>query len=290
MNRVICLLVISVYIAFAANTGEWVRTPVGLAHKSCVHEVPSGSHIEERDGLILVTLPGARQIKPIRPCGYQLQAKKKVGQYDGWMAYTTSQAANDYDAFVGYFSVPDAPQSAPEVLYLFTGLQNVNWIPIIDPPPQTFDIIQPVLQYPGDNGDYWSVKSWYVTLTNDVLYSSEIQVNTGDLIFGNMTKTGGDSTWYIGGTDSQSSQNTFLTVTRDVLLNQPWAYCTAECYGCQDCTTYPDNPIFFTKLQISLKGQTLTPSWQPSTSPNTLCHEQAVVTDPQTVTIYFQQQ
>ena len=23
-----------------------------------------------------------------------------------------------------------------------------------------FDILQPVLQYPGDAGNYWSVKSW----------------------------------------------------------------------------------------------------------------------------------
>ena len=36
-----------------------------------------------------------------------------------------------------------------------------SWIPKVDPhPSQAFDIIQPVLQYPGDNGDYWSVKSW----------------------------------------------------------------------------------------------------------------------------------
>lgn len=33
----------------------------------------------------------------------------------------------------------------------------------MDPEPsQAFDIIQPVLQYPGDSGNYWSVKSWCV--------------------------------------------------------------------------------------------------------------------------------
>ena len=44
--------------------------------------------------------------------------------------------------FVGNFSVPDKPQNDPEELYIFTGLQNVDWIPIVDPEPPVFDIIQ----------------------------------------------------------------------------------------------------------------------------------------------------
>ena len=43
-------------------------------------------------------------------------------------------------------SVPNAPQNDPEVLYIFTGLQNVDWIPIVDPEPPVFDIIQVVKQ------------------------------------------------------------------------------------------------------------------------------------------------
>jgi hypothetical protein len=71
-------------------------------------------------------------------------------------------------SFVGNFSVPQNPISDPsvclflliilihfKVLYLFTGLQNVDWIPIVDPTPEVFDIIQPVLQYPADSGYGW---------------------------------------------------------------------------------------------------------------------------------------
>lgn len=47
---------------------------------------------------------------------------------------------------VGNFSVPDNPKNDPDVLYIFTGLQNVDWIPKVDPIPNVFDIIQPVLQ------------------------------------------------------------------------------------------------------------------------------------------------
>ena len=36
---------------------------------------------------------------------------------------------------------------------------------------------------PGDRGDYWSVKSWYVTLDGGVMVSDEIKLNVGDLLF-----------------------------------------------------------------------------------------------------------
>ena len=50
------------------------------------------------------------------------------------------------------------------MLYLFPGLQDVDWVPIVDPIPAdgTFDIIQPVLEYPDQGtGRGWSVRSWW---------------------------------------------------------------------------------------------------------------------------------
>jgi hypothetical protein len=263
----------------------WVPTPVGLVHKDCLHRVPSGTHIADSEDGAVITDGRTGEVRRLSPCGRT--PIRPPGQYDGWLAYVTSQADVDYDTFLGIFSVPNAPADDPEVLYLFTALQNVDWIPLVDPNPGPFDIIQPVLQYPGDNGDYWSVKSWYVTLTNDVVASDEIQVSTGDEIFGNMTKTA-TNTFYIGGTDTQSQQNTYLSITRDLLATQPWAYCTAECYGCGGCSYEPTNAIDFTKLQLFYKGQQLTPKWVPSVSPNPMCNEKATVNDATSVTITFQ--
>jgi hypothetical protein len=44
-------------------------------------------------------------------------------------------------------------------------LQNIDWIPKVDPEPSDdvdFDIIQPVLQYPGTSisSTGWELKSW----------------------------------------------------------------------------------------------------------------------------------
>jgi len=214
--------------------------------------------------------------------------KRAPFEYDGWLAYTTFRHASGINKFLGYFSVPNQPQNDPEVLYLFTGLQNVDWIPVVDPEPPVFDIIQPVLQYPGDAGDYWSVKSWYVTLNSGVINSREIQVSVGDNIFGNMTKTG-STTWYIGGTSGQTGQTTQITVNRERLAVQPWAYNTLECYGCSGgCSYEPTTPCQFTKLQVfDTSNHLLSPVWVPHISPNRFCHERAQVNSDTSVTINF---
>lgn len=58
-----------------------------------------------------------------------------------------------------------------------------------------------------------------------------------DNIFGNMTKTGINS-WYIGGTSAQTKQTSSITVTKNRLALQPWAYNTLECYGCGGGCSY----------------------------------------------------
>jgi len=213
------------------------------------------------------------------------------GEYDGWLAYTAYNYAAGVSSSLGYFSVPQAPQNDPQVLYLFTALQNVNWIPIIDPPPNVFDIIQPVLQYPGDYGNYWSVKSWYVTLNSGVLYSKEMQTTTGDNIYGVMNQSASNpETWYIAGTSQKSGATTSLTVSKPRLASQPWAYNTAECYGCAGgCSYEPTNDCYFTQLQLfGQRGAPITPTWTPYNSPNDACSETATVVNSQTVTISFQ--
>jgi len=215
---------------------------------------------------------------------------RRGNDYDGWLAYTTYHDPAGFSSFLGYFSVPQAPQNTPDVLYLFTGLQNVDWIPLVDPEPPVFDIIQPVLQYPGDAGNYWSVKSWYVTLDTGAINSAEIEVASGDNIFGNMTNIGPEN-WYIGGTSSQTGQTSAITVRhKQRLTSQPWAYNTLECYGCGDCTYQPSNPIQFTKLALlDVNEKPVTPNWVTHVSPNPVCtSNRAQVQSPATVTITFQ--
>jgi len=282
--------VFSEQLSFVQQDEEWKRTPFGLFPKRCVHEVPNGAHIEElNDGSVKITEPNGKILDPFsRDCPFKqlLRNSQKRQDYDGWLAYTTFHYPDGIDSFLGYFSVPNNPQNTPEVLYLFTGLQNVDWIPIVDPTPAIFDIIQPVLQYPGDSND-WGVRSWYVTLDTGVVVSSEIGVSSGDNLFGNMTRLSG-STWYIGGTSSQTGQTSSITLTKNRLSIQPWAYNTAEGYGVGDCSYEPTDACVFTKLQLFSKQEQITPKWVSHKSPNPRCNEKASINSPTEVTITFQ--
>ena len=117
--------------------GALRATPYGRFDANCVHKVPNGSHVQTVNGTVFVShasIAGGRRALP--KCHAQLQKlqKKQTKQfppsYDGWLAYTSYQTTNPtFDNFLGYFSVPDVPQSQAEVLYIFTGLQNGALVP-----------------------------------------------------------------------------------------------------------------------------------------------------------------
>lgn len=286
----------------AAAAREYVSTPAGMMRAECVHAVPSGSHVEHTDAdtHFKVTTPTG-EVRHLLKCkdsaeqpilrGASSRRLQLPPDYDGWLEYNAYYDADGFDAFLGDFSVPDLPTADPQVLYLFTGLQNIDWIPKVDPEPsQPFDIIQPVLQFPADDGSGWSVKSWYVTLNAGAVYSNELDVSPGDAIFGNMTRTG-DQKWFIGSTSVKHGTSTTISADHPRLKTQPWAYNTLECYGCQGCSTYPQKPCKFTKLQLFKTGmKPVTPTWKnnPKPAQDRKCHESIAIESPSAVTIGFQ--
>jgi len=262
------------------------RTPFGIFPDECVHKVPSGSFVENVGDFTFVTHDALGGRIRLPPCS-TVEKRQFPADYDGWLAYTSFEHKPTLDAFLGSFSVPNDPESSPDELYIFTGLQNVNWIPKVDPEPQVFDIIQPVLQYPSDSGSGWSVKSWYVTLNAGVLYTDEISCSAKDIIFGNMTRLEGND-WYIAGVNTRTNEVAALTVSHTVLRLQPWAYTTVECYGCSDCSYLPTNQLSFTKMSLSAGGKAVTPTWKTYQTPNPKCHTTAHVVSAQEVYYTFQ--
>jgi hypothetical protein len=307
-------LLASACLADVDIDSTYIPTPIGPMLRDCVHRVPHGSLLEHefvadmRTGRILVKNQDGQVQRVIPRCDtsklpllkQQLDDEVKAPgsrsllqyapDYKGWLAYTVYENPTTFTSALGYFSIPDAPQNPPDILYLFPGLQNIDWIPKVDPIPNAFDIIQPVLQYPGDNGNYWSVKSWYVTLDAGYMVSDEIQVNSGDAIWGNMTFVG-PNTWYIGSTVNSTQQTTAITITSqdNRLSSQPWMYNTLECYGCVDCTTYPTEPIRFYDIQLFAGSKKVTANWKVTPKPpqQKFCTELAVVDDAKTVHINF---
>jgi len=268
---------------------ELTNTPWGMAPQHCVHRIPAHSHVTFDSVGNFVIHPPDESIYKIKKCDEPLHHYFGAPQvYHGWQAWTAynTSSSDGIGSFIGTFSVPNSPVQQPGILYIFTGLQNYNWIPEPEGPPAPpgFDIIQPVLEY--TSGSY-SLASWYVTLDAGFLESNPISINSGQHVFGNMTLTG-PSTWYILSTVKETGVSTSLTVTKNRLKSQPWAYNTLEVYGVESCNQYPTEPIVFTDLLLlDTAGRKIVPTWLPLQGTQLACKEHAVVTSSTQVTIYF---
>jgi len=314
--KLVLLLVSAALVSTVAASFSYTRTPFGHFLSSCVHEVPEGSHLSHNDdGTTMVTSMSGKVIDTIPACDTQnstlpmrlpsaasaVQGTPLPPDYDGWLQYTAVNVSKlglegGFDAFTNVMSVPDVPEEEADQLFLFPGLQNIDWIPKVDPEPtrdNPFDILQPVLQYPGKLlSRTWELKSWYVTVNSGAIYSTGLEVQAGDAILCNMTRTGAEA-WDVIGTLKSSGKATTQSATNSRLKLQPWAYNTLECYGCEGCKTYPKQPITFTdnKLyqndkQVGVPGS----AWAINPKPaNALkCHEKTTVAANGDTTISFQ--
>ena len=293
-------------VAFAATNPEYTPTPFGPVLSHCVHEVPNGAQLSERsDGGVHVTAPdGFVQVLPACETSggkwpIRAPAASLPANYDGWLQYTELNVSDlglqgSFDQFTSVMSVPDHPKRRADVLYFFPGLQNVDWIPLVDPEPATFDIIQPVLQYPSSAwGGGWGLRSWYVTLRAGAMYSRMISdIEPGDAIMCNMSRTGTQSWRVSGALKSDASRATVQEATSERLQMQPWAYsAVAECYGCHGCDTYPTKPIVFSDNKLYQAGKLLDTSaaWKrnPKPAKRLMCNEATNVAPSGDATISF---
>ena len=126
------------------DLSDYAPTPFGHVLKHCIHEIPSGSETsEEVDGRSRVKTPGGKvfHIPKCETRGRRLliprvSESSTLGNlppdYKGWLQYTAINITRigltgGFDSFTNVMSVPDVPKRRPQVLYLFPGLQNIDW-------------------------------------------------------------------------------------------------------------------------------------------------------------------
>jgi len=288
----------------SSSLPKYERTPYGMVWSECAHEIEEGSTIEtNEEGKTTIYQPSGSTLNfpscpyPVIRNSRQDKNHKRDSPDDGWQVWTAYNNENNatFDAFLGTFNVPQNPPNWDSgTLYMFTGLQNDNWVPIPNEPqsPPQFDIIQPVLQYgygPNGGGSYWVLSSWYVTVDENIFYSIPITVNAGDIIFGNMTRINSTS-WFIGSYDTTKKQMGTITVVDPRLITQPWAYCTLEVYSIDNCTSdFPASALKFTNLALFDNGgkTPVTPQWEALNNMADHCGATATVLSPSAVTIQF---
>ena len=163
------MLTITYAIIKVSDNEIYQLTPFGYWLSDCIHTVPAASNLINFDSHFTVNnnkisrCHTAHNYTNITQRIFEATSKNISEEGNGWQAYVKQDMGSAVNAFNGTWIVPALPvqKSVDEVLYTFTALQNIDWVPPQNEPSDPFDIIQPVLQYGYESGKgggpFWGI-------------------------------------------------------------------------------------------------------------------------------------
>ena len=255
-----CLLVMTISavaqnlsIGRPANVpAEYVVTPFGYMHPSCVVHVRKGERVGQN---VLHHADGTVENVPV--CQYpRYKAKGEVVEPTAlvapppptiswdWVEDVTDFYSSNLGKQSSTWVVPSAPTSHDgQVDYFFPGIGN---------------IMQPVLGWGADYPTGWGIASW--VCCSPAAESAAIQVSPGDLISGTTTQTcsSGSSScnsWIVSMTDVTTGQTTTLGAEPTQGDQNEAVGGVLEVYNIAQCSDYPpDGQIVFDSTFYDYNG------------------------------------
>jgi hypothetical protein len=275
-TMVLCTLSLAETGRPAGVPEEFVITPFGYFHPSCVHMLAEG-HTLLSDGSI--QRPDG-SVEAAHSCGYShytskgalVTAEAKASSdldptINGWLEYISATTSDSYGKILSTWTVPPAPTSnAGQTLFFFPGLEDLS---------DVISIVQPVMQYGGSSaggGNYWAMASWNCCISGDTWFSPILKVSVGDSISGSITSNCGSgktycATWNVISEDKTTGKKTTLSKTPADGQTWNWAFgAVTEDYGVTACSQFPDDASlsFTTEVYDQNLTRISDPGWQGS--------------------------
>jgi hypothetical protein len=173
VENMLALFVASLLLASNAD-GDFVQTPGGLIHSTCIHTVANGGVVPANDSECLYPAP---------------QKKKQIYSMD---THAQTTKAGGFTSFLANWTVPKNPTVAGgQVVYFWPGFKSQQ-------PEMGLPVLQPVLQY-GQGTPKWQLQSWFVNdKTGAPFYCANvIDVSPGDRITSSMLFDESSQEWTI---------------------------------------------------------------------------------------------
>lgn len=235
---------------------DYVITPNGYFHASCVKEVAQGDTFLKDQGAIQ---HADGSLESLSPCAYPRYSKRgDVVSPSGPSSIKTDSShpptpnsstyieygyivtpSSSYAGVIGQITVPPAPSASNgQSVFLFPGLEDQS----VGYPAGT--ILQPVLGWNNFGAAAWTIASWNCCYYNEEVYSTPKNVSSGDLIIGEVytncpSGTLTCSTWYVS-TEDAGKGSTVLSSTSNYGQTFNVAYGAAlEVYSISSCSNYP---------------------------------------------------
>jgi hypothetical protein len=240
---------------------DYVHTPAGLYHKSCVPEIEDGASVDEH--LLVTRADGTTyQLPDCQYPHYRLDSQGMAHSTEvleptvhGWVENGYRYNGTGYKQFNADWYVPASPTTNGGLVYFFPGFE----------PDDYSRIIQPVLQW-GYNGDFggnmWTFASWSCA-SGSCPHSTPHQTWPNHHIYGKITGSscsGGICYFNISTTDGTTGQTTNLGWQAHVLYTR--GYAALEAYGIDTCSKYPSGPRVWMNTSVwRTDGSLATASW-----------------------------
>jgi hypothetical protein len=257
----------------AAVPADYVITPFGYFHPSCVNHLAQGDEIRE-DAKVVAHKDGTS--RPISECAYphfRADGEEVNGQERGvqdpnishaWIEYASIHGAVDYEQIYSEWEVPPNPSSNDgQVVYLFNGLEDIN---------NVVTIIQPVLGWNSDYSAAWGIAAWNCCFSGDTWEGTPAHVNPGDHLEGYVFSNCSSGTrtcpsWDIVIVDQENGNFSELLSVPNHGQTFNWAFGgVLEVYNIAQCSDYPPPDYaggigFHNQSVLNYKYIQITPSW-----------------------------
>ncbi len=257
-------------LAPATASDEYVATPAGLYHRSCVHLIDEGAVLEANNR---VRVKGGASYQ-IPDCAYppldgpdnrprpfsQVQANGNDPNTGIFQRATYHTNGSPIRLIQADFSVPLPPLVSyltnTQTYFTFPGLQNATYF------------MQPVLQYGvsgAGGGAYWALASWRCSSQGGSCVHGPLkQVSPGDyvstLVQGYNCDINNLCTWSVAAWDQTSGDSAVLT-TSATMIGFDAIGGMMEARNLTSCDQLPVNGPTFSNIAVATTTGGLTPTW-----------------------------
>jgi hypothetical protein len=263
----------------AAVPANYLITPFGYFHPSCIAHLAKGDELMQDEKLIKHAngvSEGAHvcnyahfEADGLKVAVDQKPDKQQPSIGHSWIEYAGVTTSSSYAYLYAEWTVPPTPTSNDgQTVFMFPGMEDIN---------DVVTIIQPVLGWNSDYASAWGIASWNCCVTGTVYEAAPQPVHSGDTILGYMFDTCGGgvktcSSWDIVTWDLQSGGFSELINTSNFGQTFNWAFAGAlEVYNIAQCSDYPSNggypgsnAISFNEIGLFNKNfdQIAAPNWK----------------------------
>ena len=255
----------------AAVPADYLITPFGYFHSSCVKHLAKGDEVRQDEKAIRHANGVSDNIQACAFPHFKADGTKIVGDERGvkdpsighaWVEYGSTTTSTSFSYLYAYWNVPPAPSTNDgQTIYLFPGMEDYA---------DVVTIIQPVLGWNSDYASAWGIASWNCCVLGTVYEAPPTRVTSGDVILGYMFDTCASGTlscptWDIVTYDMDSGAYSELLNTSSFGQTFNWAFAGAlEVYNVVQCGDYPSSGFtsFYNLGLYNYKWQKLAnPAW-----------------------------